>query len=271
MYTTPTDTAHKLGVSISTIRNWARAGTISFKTTPGGHHRYDINSIQQSIRNPQSYNLPRTTKSISETKEPVNGAIYCRVSSAKQKEDLQRQIDTLREQYPTYQEFSDICSGLQYKRKGLSRLLECVQAGTIKEVVVAHKDRLARFGTELIEWIIKQAGATLIILDKAVLSPTEEVTQDLMAIVHVFSCRLNGKRRYKSSDKKRKVPTGETLQESERRGERPCKDLIGCQETTDGRSVPDGGAVADFQATSVLEGMVQGRTMDLQPSVAVCH
>ena len=213
MYTTPTATAHELGVSISTIRNWARAGTIAFKTTPGGHHRYDIHSVQESSRkSPSSYNLPRTTKVTSETKEPVSGAIYCRVSSAKQKEDLQRQIHTLREQYPTHQEFSDICSGLQYKRKGLSRLLECVQAGTIKEVVVAHKDRLARFGTELIEWIIRQAGATLFVLDKATLSPTEEVTQDLMAIVHVFSCRLNGKRRYKSSHKKRKATTDETLQ-----------------------------------------------------------
>ena len=139
------------------------------------------------------------------------------------------------------------------------------------EVVVAHKDRLARFGTELIEWILKQAGATLVVLDKATLSPTEEVTQDLMAIVHVFSCRLNGKRRYKSSRKKRKAPTGGTLQESERRGEIQCKDIIGCEETTDSRSVSDGGAVADSQTTSLLEGMVQGRTMDLQPGVAACH
>lgn len=273
MYTTPTTTAHELGVSISIIRIWAKAGTIAFKTTPGGHHRYNISSVQESSQKSRSYNFPRTTKdkSTSETKEPVFGAIYCRVSSAKQKEDLQRQIHTLREQYPTYQEFSDICSGLQYKRKGLSRLLECVQAGTIKEVVVAHKDRLARFGTELIEWILKQAGATLVVLDKATLSPTEEVTQDLMAIVHVFSCRLNGKRRYKSSHKKRKAPTGGTLQESERSGTSQCKGHIGCEETTDGRSVPDGGAVADSQATSVLEGMVQGRTMDLQPGVAACH
>jgi len=266
MYKTPTATSRELGVSISTIRNWARAGTIAFKTTPGGHHRYDINSVQ---RKPQSYNLPRTTKSTSETKEPVNGAIYCRVSSAKQKEDLQRQIHILREQYPTYQEFSDICSGLQYKRKGLSRLLECVQAGTIKEVVVAHKDPISeRFGTELIEWILKQAGATLVVLDQATLSPTEEVTQDLMAIVHVFSCRLNGKRRYKSSHKKRKAPTGGTLQESEQRGEIKCKDIIGCEETT---SVSDGGAVADSQTTSLLKKIIQGRTMDLQPGVAACH
>ncbi len=100
MYTTPADTAHELGVSISTIRNWARAGTIAFKTTPGGHHRYDIRSVQESSRKPpSSYNLPRTTKVRSETKEPVSGAIYCRVSPAKQTEDLQRKIHTLREQF----------------------------------------------------------------------------------------------------------------------------------------------------------------------------
>jgi predicted site-specific integrase-resolvase len=273
MYTTPTATAHELGVSVSTIRNWARAGTIAFKTTPGGHHRYDISTVQESRRKPGSYNLPRTTKAIPtpEKKKPVFGAIYCRVSSAKQKEDLQRQISTLREQYPTYQEFSDICSGLQYKRKGLSRLLECVQAGTIKEVVVAHKDRLARFGTELIEWILRQAGATLIVLDKATLSPTEEVTQDLMAIVHVFSCRLNGQRRYKSSHKKRKTSTIGPIQESKRSGSSQCKGIIGCEETTDGRSIPNGGAVADSQTTSVPEGMVQGREVDIQPGTAICN
>jgi putative resolvase len=252
-------------VLFRTKSNWA---TIAFKTTPGGHHRYDVNSVKESVRKPRSYNLPRTIKSIPETKEPVLGAIYCRVSSAKQKEDLQRQIQTLREQYPTYQEFSDICSGLQYKRKGLSRLLECVQAGTIKEVVVAHKDRLARFGTELIEWIIKQAGATLIVLDKATLSPTEEVTQDLMAIVHVFSCRLNGKRRYTSSQKKRKSPTGSTLQESKPSGASQSEGIIGCEQAPNGRSVPDGGVVADTQTTSVPDGVVQRCEMDIQPCVA---
>ena len=69
----------------------------------------------------------------------------------------------------------------------------------VKEVVVAHKDRLARFGTEIIEWVLKQAGVPLVVLDRNVLPSNEELAQDLMVIVHVSSCRLNGKRRYVKS------------------------------------------------------------------------
>ena len=196
---TPRAAADQLGISTSTLRKWAKNGTIEFSTTAGGHRRFDVSSVRLSRR---VYNLPLT---IQKTKEPI---IYCRVSSWKQKDDLERQIDALQEQFPDHVVFSDICSGLKYKRPGLTRLLEQVQGGLVNEVVVAHKDRLARFGTELIEWILKRAGARLVVLDQAILSPTEEVTQDLMAIVHVFSCRLNGKRRYngpQSGGAKRKI------------------------------------------------------------------
>jgi len=76
-----------------------------------------------------------------------------------------------------------------------------VQSGSIKTVVVAHKDRLARFASELIEWIIHQAGGKLIIQDSGSKPSEQELTEDLMAIVHVFSCRLNGKR---AGEKKKK-------------------------------------------------------------------
>jgi putative resolvase len=227
MFTSPSETAHTLGVSLSTLRNWSTNGTISYITTPGGHRRYDSSTMQQQSLQPiitRQYNLPskRPKEEPERNKTRTTGALYCRVSSWKQKDDLRRQIDTLQEQYPDYKVFSDICSGLNYKRKELSRLLEQVQAGTIKEVVVAHKDRLARFGTELIEWIIKQAGASLVVLDQALLSPTEEITQDLMAIIHVFSCRLNGKRRYNSTESSRKKQKIKVVQEpgsSSKRGD----------------------------------------------------
>jgi putative resolvase len=200
--------ALKLGVSTSTLRGWAKNEKISFRTTAGGQRRFDVTSVQchkpaNQISNlsPVSSNC-ETGTATGDTKQKTpatrGGAIYCRVSSAKQKDDLQRQIDQLRETYASHTIFTDICSGLKYKRKGLSRLLERVQAGEFSEVVVAHKDRLARFGTELIEWVLNQAGTSLVILDRNQLSHSEELTQDLMAIVHVFSCRLNGKRRYKS-------------------------------------------------------------------------
>ena len=202
---TPRATADQLGISTSTLRKWAKNGTIEFSTTAGGHRRFDVSSVRLSRR---VYNLPLTIQKTKESIITSKGGIYCRVSSWKQKDDLERQIDALQEQFPDHVVFSDICSGLKYKRPGLTRLLEQVQGGLVNEVVVAHKDRLARFGTELIEWSLQRAGARLVVLDQAILSPTEEVTQDLMAIVHVFSCRLNGKRRYngpQSGGAKRKI------------------------------------------------------------------
>jgi predicted site-specific integrase-resolvase len=149
----------------------------------------------ESYRNLRSYR-PEHKKT-----EAKTGAIYCRVSSGKQKDDLERQVQALQDKFPNHKVFKDICSGLKYKRKGLSRLLVLVQKGDIKEVVVAHKDRLARFGVELIQWIIERAGASLVILDQTADAPEQELTQDLMAIVHVFSCRLNGRRRYVRANK----------------------------------------------------------------------
>jgi len=145
----------------------------------GGHRRDDLSSVWVFRR---VYNLPLT---IWKTKESVvaNGGIHCRVSPWKQKEDLQRQIGTLQNQFPAHIVFSDIYNGLKYKRPGLTRLLEYVQGGLVNEVVVAHKDRLARFGTELIEWSLKRIF--LVVLDQVILSPIEKVTQDRMTSVCV--------------------------------------------------------------------------------------
>ena len=114
------------------------------------------------------------------------------MSSSKQKDDLQRQVQEMQSKYPGH----DVASGLNFKRKGLKRLLESVQDGNIQEIVVAHKDRLARFGAELIEWIASRAGACIIYEDNNCLTSEQELAADLLAIVHVFSCRANGKRRY---------------------------------------------------------------------------
>jgi predicted site-specific integrase-resolvase len=92
--------------------------------------------------------------------------------------------------------------------------LGSVQSGDIKEGVVAHKDRLVRFGTEIIEWITTQAGARVVYEDSQCLSSEQELAADLLAIVHVFSCRANGKRRYgkEQAGQVRKKRTGERVQ-----------------------------------------------------------
>jgi hypothetical protein len=93
--------------------------------------------------------------------------------------------------------------------------LEHVESGVVKEVVVAHKDRLARFGVELIEGIIHRRGAHLIFLDQKVHSPQQELVEDLLAVTHVFSCRLNGKRRYASIESDGKNSEEEIIHEHE--------------------------------------------------------
>ena len=92
----------------------------------------------------------------------------------------------------------DIGSGLNFKRRGLLRILGLVKEGRVQTIVVASKDRLARFGVELIEWMCVQYKTTIVVLDKDDSSPTDELGKDLLAIVQVYCCRWNGSRRYKS-------------------------------------------------------------------------
>jgi len=121
------------------------------------------------------------------------------VSSAKQKDDLERQIASLRESHPEHEVVKDIGSGINFKRKGLRSLLERSLEGGLDEVVVAHRDRLCRFAFDLIEWLFTKHGTKLVVLDQDVASPESEseFTEDLLSIVHVFSCRYNGLRRYR--------------------------------------------------------------------------
>jgi len=192
----PAAVAKHFNVSSATLRLWAEEKKIQYVQTPGGHRRYDITSFGKVDSTPTPVATTAQNQKAESTVDIRYGAIYCRVSSHKQKDGLQRQIQLCQRRYPNYKVYSDICSGLKYKRKGLPRLLEHVMQGLVKQVVVAHKDRLARFGTELIKWLLDQYRVDLVILDQDHMSPQQELTEDLMAIVHVFSCRLNGQRRY---------------------------------------------------------------------------
>ena len=104
----------------------------------------------------------------------------------------------MRDHFPDAEVVKDIGSGLNYKRKGLKTLLERAMRGDKLKVVVAHRDRLCRFGFELIEHIIKLAGSEIVVLKESSLSPEQELTTDLLSNIHVFSCRLYGLRNYKS-------------------------------------------------------------------------
>ncbi|MBQ6664864.1 MAG: IS607 family transposase, partial [Synergistaceae bacterium] len=148
-----------------------------------GHRRVDISE----------YIMPKPEEKIGQ-KYTI---CYCRVSSAKQRDDLNRQVAYMREQYPDAEIVKEIGSGINFKRNGLCRILERAMRGDVITLVVAYKDRLARFGADIIEFVLNQNGGKLVVLNEVSLSPEEELTRDLLTILHVFSCRLHGLRKYK--------------------------------------------------------------------------
>jgi len=175
---TSREAARILDVCPNSLRKWADNGEINCIRTKSSQRRYDVDSY-----------IGKSTTSIT--------ICYCRVSSHKQRDDLERQVEFLQNQYPTAEFVRDIGSGLNFKRKGLKTILERAMSGTNITLVVAHRDRLARFGIDLIRQVIEQSGGKLVVLDETLLSPEQELTNDLLNIVHVFSARMHGLRSYK--------------------------------------------------------------------------
>jgi predicted site-specific integrase-resolvase len=120
-----------------------------------------------------------------------------RVSSYSQKQHLKSQAELLLSQYPTAEIISEVASGLNFRRKKLWNLVESAIAGDIGCVVVTHKDRLARFGFEFIQRVFERFNCQVVVLNQVSTSPEEELVQDILSIVHVFSSRLYGLRKYK--------------------------------------------------------------------------
>jgi predicted site-specific integrase-resolvase len=160
------------------LRKWADNGEINCIRTKSGQRRYDVESY-----------IGKSTTSIT--------ICHCRVSSHKQRDDLERQVEFLRNQYPTAEFVRDIGSGINFKRKGLKTILERAMSGINITLVVAHRDRLARFGIDLVRQVIEQSGGKLVVLEETLLSSEQELTNDLLNIVHVFSARMHGLRSYK--------------------------------------------------------------------------
>jgi len=176
-----------LGIHPNTLRNWDKNKKIECIRTVGNTRLYNVTKFLKDNNN-------------SIDKEKI---CYCRVSSNKQKDDLKQQSEYLQSRYPGHRIIQDIGSGLNNKRRGLCSLLELSMQGKVEEVVVTNKDRLSRFGFELFEFIIKRNGGKIVVLNESTIkSPDEELIKDLLSIIHVFSCRLYGLRKYKKEIKK---------------------------------------------------------------------
>lgn len=178
-----------LGVCIGTIRRWQREGKLipSFVTV-GGHRRYDINQVKAKF------------EVVKDDRLTIG---YCRVSSADQISDLETQKQVVSRVLAKRQNsilITDRGSGINFKKRGLLELLEKMISGHVSEVLITHKDRLVRFGFELIERIAHHFGTSITILTSDERTPTfeEELAKDLITIITVFSSRLYGKRSHKN-------------------------------------------------------------------------
>jgi predicted site-specific integrase-resolvase len=180
-----------LGVTTPTLRNWAKTNKIRYVETPTGRKLYNKQDVF-NIVNCSQVQKPQKKRKIA----------YCRVSSKKQSDDLERQKEFFRCKYPKHDLVEDIGSGINWNRKGLQTILEQSMLRNVSEVVVAHRDRLCRFAFELIEFILNKNGVKLIVLESnndSKNSIDSELTEDIMSIIHVYSCRQMGRHRYNKS------------------------------------------------------------------------
>jgi predicted site-specific integrase-resolvase len=179
-----------LGVSITTLRRWEKIGQIKAEHTVGGHRRYDLAKITPSLARVQTNGHRKTIA-------------YARVSSYDQKDDLERQKQVLElycaRQGWTFEVVSDLGSGMNYHKKGLKRLLTSILEGQIGRIVITHKDRLLRFGAELVFAICEAKEVEVVILNQGEdTSFEEDLAKDVLEIITVFSARLYGSRSRKN-------------------------------------------------------------------------
>lgn len=181
VYYSSKETCKKLGICRKTLQNWANEGKIKYIRTEGDWRKYDLDSYLN-----ENNLLPKVK------------VCYCRVSSYDQKEDLVRQVSYLTQKYPSHEIIKDIGSGINFKRKGLLKLIDLAIENKLEELVITYKDRLCRIGYDLLEHILKTYSHTNIIIENIESkSSSQEITEDLIEIITVYSSKLYGSRSYK--------------------------------------------------------------------------
>lgn len=183
------EAAEILGVAKSTLRRWGEEGKLVPERTEGGHRRYNKKDL-----------LAFKEKKESNTKLTVG---YCRVSTSDQKEDLERQVETVSNYCSAngyqFKIIKDIGSGLKYDKSGLQELIELIEKREIERVVLNYKDRLVRFGYGMFEQICELNGVDIEIINHTEdQSYQEELVDDVLSIITVFSAKLYGSRSNKA-------------------------------------------------------------------------
>ena len=182
-----------LGVTTTTLRRWNKSETLqSDYRTIGNHRRYKLSKILKLI-NPK-------------TDEDKITLCYSRVSSYDQKEDLKRQSAKLLEycdekNLKNIELIEDLGSGLNFKKKGLKKLIKLIISSKISKLIITHKDRLLRFGSDLLINLAKEFDIETVILNEKVLTFEQELSQDVLEIITVFSAKIYGSRSHKNKKK----------------------------------------------------------------------
>ena len=181
-----------LGVTAQTLRNWDKEGKLKPSYVKSNGYRY---YSEDSIL---SYTQERKTK------KNLNVIGYARVSSKKQSDDLERQVNNLKtyldSKYTEYEIITDIGSGINYTKPGLKKLIERINRKEVDLIVVLYKDRLLRFGFELVEYFAELNNVKIEILDKIDKNQDQELVEDLVQIATVFSCKIQVKRKTKTKE-----------------------------------------------------------------------
>ncbi len=170
--------ALRINVSITTLRRWDKSGKLIAKRRPSGHRYYDESDVREIL------NLIPLDKR--------KTVVYCRVSSYGQKDDLASQVAAmetycLNKGVAVDEWIEEIAGGMNFKRKKFLSIISRIYKGEINYLLVAHKDRLARFGFDLIQFIADENGCKIEVINQESLSPQQERVEDLLAIVHTFS------------------------------------------------------------------------------------
>ena len=186
---TPKEFGQLIGKATKTLQKWDREGRLKAHRSPQSNRRFYTHDQYLEYMGLKA-------------KEAGKTIVYARVSTAAQKPDLAKQIAALKayceaRQIKVDEWMQDIGSGLDYKRKHFNRLMELVELGQVRCIILAHRDRLVRFGYDYFEAFCERHYTELLVVNGDMLSPPQELVHDLMAIVTVFSARLQGLRSYK--------------------------------------------------------------------------
>ena len=197
----PREFGELIGKSVITLQKWDRKGILKAHRSPT-NRRYYTHDQYLAYR---GLVAPEQGLSI----------VYARVSGVAQKPDLVNQLHAL-EVYCNQHEIrvdewmQDIGSGLNYQRKQFNRLMEMVELGQVRRIVIAHRDRLVRFGFDYFEAFCKRHNTDIVVINGEDLSPEQELVQDLLGVVTVFGARLHGLRSYKKAIKDAALPKDQT-------------------------------------------------------------